>query len=182
MVRRGEYGCHAVKVLTVLDCSITNLFKLRPIFPGIPSPLHDSSLELAKGGAEREVVSITLKLFTVRWGDRLMGGAGRPQLVPALVCLTSCSPWLWHCCLQQPQAHHQMLGDRTARAVATQGQQLPESLHSLSLHVSLWQLEVVGYSAFLLRLSTHFSAPGWMVSDSLITQLSLWDFSCSTTV
>lgn len=62
MVKRGVYGHQVIMVLTVLDFSVINLFKLRTTFPRIPDPLCDSRLGMAKGEAEREAVSITLEV------------------------------------------------------------------------------------------------------------------------
>lgn len=103
--------------------------------------------ELAKGGTEREAATVTPQVVHRQadgkdWED--------PQVRrPPPDCGTVAH--------SSPPAHGQILSNRTAKAGATQGNSLPENLHTLPFTVSQWQPEVVGYSALLPRLSTRGS-------------------------
>lgn len=151
-----------------LDCCIASLFKLRPSFPGIASPLHLAGIGQRRNWKRSGIRFSPSRSQTRRQADGKCWEAPPGQGPPTV-----------HCGPQQPPAHRQILGDRSAKVGATQGNSLPENLHTLLLTVSQWQPKVVRYSALLPRLCTQPSALRWTVCDPLTTQLSLWDFSSS---
>lgn len=129
----------------LLDCCIASLFKLRITFPWIASPLHLAGIGQRRNW-KRSGNCYSPSCSPTGWWQGLGGPPGPP---PPPDCGTVAH--------SSPPAHGQILSNRTAKAGATQGNSLPENLHTLPFTVSQWQPEVVGYSALLPRLSTRGS-------------------------